>query len=360
MSHRSTPLVSSVVASFLGLAMVASAFADDGAATRTRSSSSKSTVSSSSSGDRTTVDRAPSSPRSADRSGASDRSGGRETVDRRRSGGSRGHDWPRYDYRYNWPWYGYGWYPYPFGYGAFWWGGWGWGPSVVVVRDYGDYRTSGGGALDTDVHPEEAEIWVDGERLGIADNFDGFPEYLWLPEGDHEVVIYHPGYRTIHREYSVYDGVLIEVDDRMDRGEATPPGELFERATPRRDTRIERDRDRRVRVDRSRQEEPWRRRDPGATSPASPGDWRERGSGTARAVPVDRGEGRVVLAVQPPDASLYLDGAFLGLARDWTEFLVEPGRHRLDVVRPGYESAVEEIDVEAGGAVELAVELDED
>ncbi|MDX1630337.1 MAG: PEGA domain-containing protein [Thermoanaerobaculia bacterium] len=257
------------------------------------------------------------------------------------------------------------------------WGGWGWafGPGFVVIHDRDPGR--GYGALDLDVRPEEAEVWVDGRRVGIADNYDGFPTYLWLPSGDYEVVFYHPGYRTIHREYAIFDGMIIDVEDAMVRGEATPPEDLLDRPTPRRDARIERNRKRRLEVQRDREERSWRQRETDArreqdraryserdrtvrdSEPGGEERWRER---ERNVLPAEepRGDASIRLRVAPGDASVYLDGSFLGLAREIGELSLEPGDHRLEVVRPGYEAHTEELEFEPGEVMELEIELEED
>lgn len=57
-----------------------------------------------------------------------------------------------------------------------------------------------------------------------------------------------------------------------------------------------------------------------------------------------RGEpGRLKLEVEPSDASLYLDGRFLGTAEDLGRLrkglILAPGKHTIQVVRPGYETS---------------------
>ena len=62
---------------------------------------------------------------------------------------------------------------------------------------------------------DEAEIWVDGKMIGIADDFDGFPNLLWLEKGTYDVVIYLQGYATLSRQYTVYPGLIIDVEDLL-------------------------------------------------------------------------------------------------------------------------------------------------
>ncbi|HVS02885.1 MAG TPA: PEGA domain-containing protein [Thermoanaerobaculia bacterium] len=276
------------------------------------------------------------------------------------------------------------WGHYPWGYG--WWGGvygswWGvWSPLTVVVAadGYPGYPQRGMGALDTDVHPEEAEVWVDGERVGIADHFDGWPSYLWLPTGTYDVVFYHPGYRTLARQYSIYDGVVIDVEDRMERGEAVHPRDLASTSTVRRDARIERDRRQRQSVERLRRDDDWRRRErvvtPQATAPeveeedlfddADPYQAQPSEGAVVTVRPDGGDEGRLFLRVEPLDASVYLDGRFVGTGRELgmlqEGLLLDPGDHSLEVVRPGYEPESLRFDAASGEDVELRVTLERD
>ena len=100
-----------------------------------------------------------------------------------------------------------------------------------------------------------------------------------------------------------------------------------------------------------------------------------RGSGTGdtREAPGDnpsdrldaRGEpGSLKLAIVPDDASVYLDGRFLGTGRELARLraglIVDPGEHRIEVVRPGRQSEEESFSVRAGEEVRLEIELDEE
>ncbi len=242
--------------------------------------------------------------------------------------GYRGHSYyyggyPGYYYYPSYGFFGY----YPFSFSYFGWGG---GPAY--------YRSSEGewGALDLDVRPEKARIYVDGQRIGVADNFDGFPSYLWLEEGTYDIVIYKEGYETIARQYTIYPGVVIDVEDRMVPGESVLPEDLMAKSTARREERLRQDRERvaRVRLD---------RRDDVLDARGEPG--------------------RLALAVEPSDASIYLDGRFLGtadeLGRLHSGLIIDSGEHSLHIVRPGYEGKEVEFEVESGGQVDLSVELDE-
>jgi hypothetical protein len=233
---------------------------------------------------------------------------------------------------------GYGYYGYPGAYGG------GWGYTSVYPSPGATH-----GALDLDVSPERAQIYVDGELVGTADDFDGFPDFLWLEKGTYDVVIFNPGFQTIARQYSIYGGLVIDVEDTMVPGQETQPQDLISKSTVNRDERLRRDRE---------NEEELR----------APGERRRREVRETTAAPdrLDaRGEpGRLVLRVLPDDASVYLDGRFLGTGREMARLrsglIVDPGDHHLEVVRPGRQSRDESFTVEAGEEVSVDIELDEE
>ncbi len=91
-------------------------------------------------------------------------------------------------------------------------------------------RQVGLGALDVSVRPKRrVEVYLDGEYLGVAGNFDGYPSYLWLKEGSYQLVFYRDGYRTIEREYTIRPGVVTDVRLRMEPGESVLPEEFAAR-----------------------------------------------------------------------------------------------------------------------------------
>lgn len=283
--------------------------------------------------------------------GASYRGGGHGYRGHSYYRGSRRH-YPYYRYsRRHYPFYAYS---YPFYSSWYWWGR----PIYYGYRIAEDYLGGEAGALDLDVKPEKAEVWVDGEYVGIADNFDGFPRYLWLPKGDHRLVFFLEGYKTAAREFSVGGGVVLRVKTKLDRGESKPAQEFFPKSSERAEARQKADDERRA---------PWRYENrEGADESVEPraeprgGDepWRQeraRESADFRSEPA-----RLVLTITPSDAVAYLDGRLLGsgeeLSRLHSALLIDVGEHLLEITRPGYES--EAINFTAGA--EKDVELDVD
>jgi hypothetical protein len=365
--------------------VLAAALPADAQATRTRpsgdrGSSSGSSAGSSSSPPVSVSGSSGSTSRPAPRSGgpaAGTRppagSGGVIDVDNRSS--RRGGYYPGY-YPHRYGYYSDYWYPYRYSWWLGYWGWYGWPyPYQPYPHTYPYYGGGGGGyyepayygsrvrpsmgALDLDLKPGDTQIWLDGQLIGSADDFDGWPQYLWLEEGDYHFVFFHPSRRTIAREYKIYPGVVIDVEDRLERGESTPPEELFPVPTARRDDRL-------------RQNEEKRRR---AEAEAA-ADWRQRSEAIRRRT-ADEDDGRgdadvtaataedfgsLELTVEPPDASVYLDGRFLGTAEDLVRLrrglTVDAGEHELSVVRPGYAPEELAFEVEAGEEVRLSVRLE--
>jgi hypothetical protein len=289
---------------------------------------------------------------------------------------------------YGYPWYGSYWglhYGYP----------WGWWPWYYGVYDGPSYRGYRGGyydeaemgALDLDVSPGRTEVHLDGQFLGTVDAFDGWPQYLWLDKGTYDLVLFLDGYRTVAKQVTVYPGVVLDVGDRLEPGESTRPEDLVTKTHERRDARLEQDREMREKAARDRlgereRMEEWRERARERRGALEDDDRDDReveevdtddepvlGDRDDRSDRGDddrsldaRGEpGRVRLDVEPGDASIYLDGRFIGtgddLAKLHSGLLVDAGEHRLAVVRPGRRSEEREFRVAAGQEVELEIEL---
>lgn len=243
---------------------------------------------------------------------------------------------------------------YYWGLGGYWPGWWGYGypyygPSVVVMGGGGGTAGGGAAALDLDVSPERAAVYIDGAYVGVCDDYDGFPDYLWLRPGTYDLVLYLQGHVTIARQISVSAGEMLDISDRMEPGEAVRPEDLVSKSTMRKDDRLRRDRE--------RQEEAaaW------AEEP-SPDEPREPVA--PRALDARGEPGRLQLEVDPADASIYLDGRFLGtgeeLGRLHSGLLVDRGKHWLQIVRPGYRSVERTFEAEAGDEVELDVKLEKE
>ena len=94
--------------------------------------------------------------------------------------------------------------------------------------DLGVARLAGLGALDLNVKPRRrTTVYLGGKYIGVVGNFDGYPSYLWLKEGTHQLVFYRDGYTTLAREFTIHSGVVLDVEVRMERGRSVQPEEFL-------------------------------------------------------------------------------------------------------------------------------------
>jgi hypothetical protein len=242
----------------------------------------------------------------------------------------------RYHYSSRYPWYGpgfglglgygsayYGYYPY---YGG---AGYAYYPAPAPTV-YVDYRDPDAGWVRVQVQPPRTRVYVDGHLAGSADDFDGMGQGLTLEPGRHELTLELDGYRTHRVMVYVSSGVVLKVRHDMQRGAGGPTLEDL--------------------TEGQGEDE--------APLAAAPAPERDRDSRYARQKPVEgRAPGVLRLSVTPADASVYVDGAFMGSAEAAAELALAPGAHRIEVVRPGYDPWVREIELEASERRELVVEL---
>ena len=65
---------------------------------------------------------------------------------------------------------------------------------------YGPFRYAHEAELRLEIMPKEAEVYVDGYFAGVVDDFDGAFQRLRVVPGQHEVVVYREGYRSIREK----------------------------------------------------------------------------------------------------------------------------------------------------------------
>ena len=85
------------------------------------------------------------------------------------------------------------------------------------------------GALDLDVSPGRTQIYLDGQYVGIVDQYDGLPSYLLLEQGTYELVFYLDGYRTLVRRVTIIPGTKLGVKDSLEPGPSVRPEDLVSR-----------------------------------------------------------------------------------------------------------------------------------
>ncbi len=237
----------------------------------------------------------------------------------------RGHGYGHRGRRYYAPRYSFGWfsrpYYYPYYYSPYYYGAGGY-------YGYGPYRRGhyrDGGSLRVIVDPERTRVYVDGYYAGVADDFDGIFQRLNVEPGRHDITLRLEGYRTQHfKVYVPYDQT-IKIHYDMVRGTGEASSDEFA-GRPDDYARFEGDDDDR-----------WDR-----------DEWDRDRDG-------DRDGGTVRLEVRPRDASVYVDGEFHGRQ---STLRLPAGRHRVEVVHPGYRTVEREVDVRPGRTTDLAVDLE--
>lgn len=276
-----------------------------------------------------------------------------------------------------------------FGFGPYWydpyWYGYGYGPyyrGYYGRYGYG-YRPSGNWAVvDTDVSPESARVYLDGTYIGTADDFDGYPDYLYLRRGRYRLEFRLPGYEARTVEVDARPGVKIDVDNRLPKVSGAAQYGEYDTPEPRGgvrrfwgkrnnvstevtgeddgygDDRRYRDRDRYDDDDYA--EERYRDRDEDRREiDVERRESREEWRGDDR--PADRGDTRIIFEIRPDDASIYLDDRFIGTAAELDSdsgIAVAPGRHTLVVSRRGYRERRVEVDLSRGETENVEITLD--
>jgi hypothetical protein len=241
--------------------------------------------------------------------------------------------------------YGYGYYDYGYAYGDY------YGYSPYSYGGSYRYRSGNVAQIRTLVEPSKARVYVDGYYAGVVDDFDGFFQRLNVSPGRHDITFKLEGYTTHTMSVYAAPDQTLKLRWDMVRGGGETRDSVGEANERRPDRDLDRARDRDIDREAERDREPPRDRsrevdmerpDRAPAPPAPPGR---------------SGRGEVFFEIQPLDASVYVDGEFSGKASQVTRLELSPGRHRIEVVRPGYRTEETEIDVE-GEAKKVVVRLE--
>lgn len=198
------------------------------------------------------------------------------------------------------------------------------------------------------ITPREATVYVDGYLAGTVDDFDGTFQRLHVAPGDHELVVYLQGYRTIKQHLYLGPNATRKITEKMQRlaaGEtAEPPPQPPVLPPP-----PDQNRPRQPRQIPRGSQEPMPPPPP-AEPPAAPPSDSVRG-------------GSLIFRVQPASADVRIDGErFSGPSsgNDRLVVQVSEGRHRIDVTKDGYIAFTTEVDVQRGQSLPVNVSLARD
>jgi len=202
-------------------------------------------------------------------------------------------------------------------------------------------------ALRVIVDPEKTRVYVDRYYAGVADDFDGIFQRLYVSPGRHTITLKLEGYRS--HSFLIYGmpGRSVKLHWNMVRGtgEDEPEnlaGEAPPDAGPVAVPDDEGD-------DEHGEDAPPPGYDPdGAYDPHhnAPREDQPRDS-----------MGMLSLDVHPRDAAVYIDGTLSPQAlRDDVKLPV--GTHKIQVVRPGYRNFEREVEIRSGKTADLDVRLE--
>jgi hypothetical protein len=198
------------------------------------------------------------------------------------------------------------------------------GVAPVAAQDRGFQRGEQynySASLKFDVNPNRAEVFIDGSYAGRVDDYDGIFQRLRVRPGNHEVTLYLEGYRPVRERVYVAADTTRTVRlnlARLGRGERAY-GRPVDRGA---------------------------------------GDW-----GDPRWNDSSARLGTVSLGIAPYDAEIWVDGRRWsnsqgrGRGNERMALRLDPGRHRLEVRRPGYQTYVRDLNVQTGATVTVNVTL---
>jgi hypothetical protein len=177
-------------------------------------------------------------------------------------------------------------------------------------------------AIRVRVKPVETAVYVNGYYAGIADDFDGVFQRLYVPAGNHDIELRLDGYEPFEQKIYIAPGDTLEITHLMrplGPSEAAAPPPMPEALPPE-----------------------WAVEAPPAVGeqPASP-------------------YGILALRVQPSDAQIFVDDeAWLGMGgRSELSIHLPAGWHRLEVRSEGYQPFSTELELSEGITTRLSVTL---
>jgi hypothetical protein len=259
------------------------------------------------------------------------------------------------------PWYGpfgpYGWpyqYPYPYPY-----------PYRSLYYDYS-------ADLRIQATPRETEVYVDGAKAGIVDDFDGIFQRLHLTPGEHEITLYLAGFRTWseHRYFAprsdqrILHTMLQLAPGQPDDPRPMPPPRLDrDPRDPGDASRFPDDRP----MPGDRREPPQPRNPPPPDQPRNPPPPDQprnppppdRPQADRPQPDQPRNVGTLSVGIQPSDVDVTVDGRKQTLAPGQDRLIIQlpEGVHRLVIQKAGFQTWETDLQIRRGRTLAFNVSL---
>jgi len=242
------------------------------------------------------------------------------------------------------PWFGYGyqgpWGPYPYGY------------------PYPAYRVDPGAAMRIEVTPHDAEVYLDGYYAGIVDDFNGTFQRLRTRPGEHEIVLYLDGYRTVHQKLMLTRDHTIKVKYTMEKLGANEQPEARPQAPA---APVQSGPPMPMPMPMPQQMPRRGRGNPqGPPPPPQPGAPGEPGTPGGIVRPGDASAyGTLTIRVQPGDAEVLIDREPWRGPEGQDRLVVDvaEGPHTVEIRKSGYRTYVTEVQIRRGETTPLNVSL---
>ncbi len=194
------------------------------------------------------------------------------------------------------------------------------------------------------VTPQKTQVYVDGYYSGIAEDFEGHSDRLPVSAGEHEIVLYLKGYRTVRQSLNLRPGRDYTVEQKMEKlpaGESSEPPPAPSKPA----------------------EGP---NEPGSFVPPPPPSPYERPRPSDRP-PVGREPseapqfGTVAIRVQPTGADVIVDGDRWQGPEGQEPLVLQlaVGMHHVEVRKEGYQSFSTDVRIREGETSQLNISLPE-
>ncbi|MBN2382401.1 PEGA domain-containing protein [bacterium] len=215
------------------------------------------------------------------------------------------------------------------------------------------------GYLDLDVVPEDAEVYINDEKRGICDQYNGIPDYLYLEAGTYRISFRRQGYLDYTREIRVRSGSELEFNTRLEpspAGSGPPDSFDYDRIESKPklsrgpEDEYESQEQELASVGKADHEKAEHDRNAN-TGVSSVSDTESSNQEQSDQENGAKHESILKCRLFPREASLYVDDRFQMLAGQANDsengLLFAPGNHTINLILPGHISAHQNITLEA-------------